>query len=131
MKLRRSLHTGLLLAFFAVAATAQDAPTSGLPRITRNECPWYGNLLILSGDGAGGVHSWPYIPDDILDFVVGSASVPVAVEPRRARLWLHGAVESFQDDVLTFVSAGIGLPDPHCQLRFGSAYDWILPCERI
>ncbi len=40
-------------------------------------------------------------PYDPVDLVIGSASIPLAIDPRRARFWVRGIAEQFDDDVLT------------------------------
>jgi hypothetical protein len=86
-----------------------------------------GGPIRISVGGDGEIYS-RYVPDDIREFVLGSSSVPVAVEPRRVRLWMHGAVVKFAGDLLTFLSHGIGLPDPACEVRFDQL---VLPCEHV
>lgn len=63
------------------------------------------------------------------DQVLGSASIPVAIEPRRARIWAHGYLISAHADGL-FVSTNEppGLRDRDCELRIGHES---FPCQHV
>jgi len=82
----------------------------------------------ISARVGGEISSWPFVEGDILEFVLGSASVPVAVEPRRVRLWMHGAIVKLEGDLLTFLSGGVGLADPACEVRIDQ---WTIACEHV
>lgn len=51
------------------------------------------------------------------DQIIGSASIPVAMEPRKARLWSTGAVININENHLTLISYGHpGLVDDRCEV---------------
>lgn len=54
---------------------------------------------------AGTVDPTVYRAHDLIDLVVGSASIPVAIEPHRARMWLKSEPQLLKDDVLTVASS--------------------------
>jgi predicted acylesterase/phospholipase RssA len=79
---------------------------------------------------AGALNPEVYRPDDLMDLAMGSASIPVAVEPRRARLWARATPQQLTGDVLTLSSeAPPGLPDPRCSLRLDESTS--VRCEQI
>src|SRR5262249_3472631 len=57
-------------------------------------------------------------PDSLLDSVIGSASIPFAIEPRPARLWVRGtAVQTGTDTVVISTPVAPGLADRRCRIR--------------
>jgi predicted acylesterase/phospholipase RssA len=57
--------------------------------------------------------------ENIFDLVIGSASLPIAIEPRRARVWTRARVMKLEGDTVTidFYFVGAGLPDPSCRFK--------------
>ena len=69
-------------------------------------------------------------PDSAIDLILGSASVPLAVDPRLARVWVRGRIAKFENSVLTVsVPALVGVADPKCQLRLDSS--WAVSCKQL
>ena len=68
-------------------------------------------------------------PDDIRDVIVGSASIPVIVEPKKARFWVAAKLLRYEDDTITVESTITGLPDPRCEIHFENG--WSLPCVTV
>lgn len=68
---------------------------------------------------------------DTLDAVVGSASIPLLVSPRRARVQTFGVLRRLENDVLTVVLPGIapGAPDPQCSILINR--QTVARCEAI
>jgi len=62
-------------------------------------------------------------PESLVDYVIGSASIPFAIEPRPARLWVRGtAVQAGEDTVVVSTLFAPGLADKRCHiLLFGRA----------
>jgi hypothetical protein len=58
--------------------------------------------------------------------VLGSASIPFFVEPRRARIWASGMMRLDGNDV-TIDHHIYGLPDPQCRLRIYANFDVKMP----
>jgi predicted acylesterase/phospholipase RssA len=56
--------------------------------------------------------------DSTLDYILGSASIPFFIEPRRVRFWTPAKVLSLEADELVVTHKYAGLPDKKCQLRF-------------
>lgn len=57
------------------------------------------------------------------DLVIASASIPIAIEPRRAQIWQDVQIRRFipPDQLHLHVSGKFGLPDPMCQVRLKNA----------
>lgn len=86
--------------------------------------------IVVTVDRDGSVSADPgFWPNDIRDFVLGSSSIPFIVEPRRARLWVHGELEELERDTATIISSEIGLADQDCQIRIEKS--WLLPCQYL
>ena len=67
---------------------------------------------------AGALNPHWYRVENIFDLVIGSASIPVAIEPRRARVWVRAApIEVAGDELTLDFYAAPGLPDPNCELQ--------------
>jgi hypothetical protein len=78
----------------------------------------------------GRIHPGSHEPASLLDLVIGSASIPLAIEPRRARLWGRAAIEDFNGEELAlFVPDPPGLPDPGCEVRLRGV--GTLKCEQL
>lgn len=59
-----------------------------------------------------------YQADNVHDLVIGSASIPMAIEPRRARFWIGARPVDLSGEVLTVeLNTHPGLPDPRCELQ--------------
>lgn len=56
-------------------------------------------------------------PDSILNFVLGSASVPVVVEPRNVRFWVRGQMIRQGEDLVIMNSQNFGMRDSACMIR--------------
>lgn len=68
--------------------------------------------------------------NSIIDYVIGSASIPVIIEPRNVRLWVPILLKNFSGDILTIVSpVSPGMADPDCEIR--SKESWTLKCEYL
>lgn len=69
-------------------------------------------------------------PDSILDYVIGSASIPLVIDPKQVRFWVPAVPTRLQGDTLivSTVSAP-GMPDPDCQVRLDNS--WLLSCQHL
>jgi predicted acylesterase/phospholipase RssA len=68
--------------------------------------------------------------DNIFDLVIGSASMPIAIEPRRARVWTRARPLKLEDSVLSVnFYVAPGLPDPDCELKISQTR--FIKCELI
>lgn len=71
-----------------------------------------------------------YRPDSVVDMAIGSASIPLVIEPSRARLWGRAEPRHLEGNILTLSPVDFpGIPDPACQIRLGGA--WVVACENI
>lgn len=71
-----------------------------------------------------------YRADDVFDLVIGSASIPLAIEPRRVRLWIGARPIDKTGEVLTVqLDAAPGLPDSNCELRVSPSK--VIRCEQL
>jgi predicted acylesterase/phospholipase RssA len=60
----------------------------------------------------------------MLDLIIGSASIPIAVEPRVARIWTMGDVHAIEGDVVTIrTDKAPGLADKDCVVRLYAGVD--------
>jgi hypothetical protein len=72
----------------------------------------------------------PYEFDSIVDQIIGSASIPLAIEPRLARLWISASVINLDDDTLTVKTTAVpGLPDPECNVLVSTGLRF--SCEQL
>jgi predicted patatin/cPLA2 family phospholipase len=56
------------------------------------------------------------VPDQLFDQIIGSASLPLAIQPRTARVWTGGRLHAFDGNVMHIRTLGApGLPDDNCQ----------------
>jgi predicted acylesterase/phospholipase RssA len=78
----------------------------------------------------GRLHPGSHEPASLVDFVIGSASIPLAVEPRRARLFGRAAIEDFDgQELVLFAPDAPGLRDPDCEVRLRGV--GVLKCQQI
>lgn len=69
-------------------------------------------------------------PVSVIDFIIGSASIPFAVEPQRMRLWSRGVLEEVNGEhVKVSTAQPPGLADPNCQFQANESL--IMPCEQV
>lgn len=69
-------------------------------------------------------------PSSLIDYIIGSASIPFYVEPRTVRLWVPTLLKDFHEGILTIVpSTSPGISDPNCEIRLEQS--WTLRCERL
>jgi predicted acylesterase/phospholipase RssA len=53
-----------------------------------------------------------------VDYVIGSASIPFAVDPKEARLWIRGVVVLAEDRIVVISTPfPPGLPDENCKIK--------------
>jgi tetratricopeptide (TPR) repeat protein len=67
-------------------------------------------------------------PDDPRDVIVGSASIPVVIEPKLARFWVQGNLLGYENDIITVESKISGIPDSKCEVRVSKT---TFSCELI
>lgn len=71
-----------------------------------------------------------YRADDVFDLVIGSASIPLAIEPRRARLWIGARPTKMTGNIVALeLDAVPGLSDSNCELRISSSR--VIRCEQL
>lgn len=68
-------------------------------------------------------------PESVIDFVLGSASIPVVVEPRKVRFWVQGEIDREGEDTVLMTSRNYGMPDPNCMIRANKRIE--VPCVYV
>jgi predicted acylesterase/phospholipase RssA len=80
------------------------------------------NLSVLTVSlQAGTLDPSLYKVDSLYDLIIGSASVPLIIEPRLAKVWVYGAPLSLTGDRLVLDHPRpAGIADPDCRLRISA-----------
>ena len=68
-------------------------------------------------------------PESIIDFVLGSASIPIVVEPRKVRFWAKAQMLREGEDRVLMNSQYYGMPDPKCTIRVNKKLT--VPCVYV
>lgn len=69
-------------------------------------------------------------PYSIRDLIIGSASIPLAVDPAWVRFWIPAIpIELEGNRLILFSRSFPGLTDSDCQIRFQKS--WTLPCYHL
>lgn len=98
--------------------------------IREKRVPYERLTVIATSFQAGILDPKLYRADDIFDLVIGSASIPLAIEPRRARLWIGARPKEMTGNILTLqLDAVPGLPDSNCELRVSPSR--VIRCEQL